>query len=218
MTTLTFAVTQAYAIPYNVETYKMLMSHNVLSTRLNAAFIHGLGDLLHCKVETVQLDDMLKTAIAKTEAFWTKSESFTKFVQKDASTFVLSGALDNKDRIKKIELTWRKFFNRWGYKADFVYDETQTRCKLTVTYSHTLQPEIEVEDEIEVKEYESSLKLGSFSISMIEFEGQKLLKIVDTGTNLTIGTARAESVLDYGLLIQLIELATHNAANLKVVK
>ena len=94
MTTLTFAVTQAYAIPYNVETYKTLMANNVLSTRLNVSFIYGLGDLLHCKVETVQLDEMLKAAIAKTEAFWTKSETFAKFVQKDANSFILSGALD----------------------------------------------------------------------------------------------------------------------------
>lgn len=215
MTTLTFAVTQAYAIPYNVETYKTLMANNVLSTRLNVSFIYGLGDLLHCKVETVQLDEMLKAAIAKTEAFWTKSETFAKFVQKDANSFILSGALDNKERIKKIEITWRKFFNRWGYKADFVYDETQTRCKLTVSYAHTMQPEIEIEEEIRVKECQGSLKLGVYVISMIEFEGQKLLKIVESSTNTTIGTARAESVLDNGLIAQLISLSSTNEAALK---
>lgn len=215
MTTLTFAVTQAYAIPYNVETYKTLMANNVLSTRLNVSFIYGLGDLLHCKVETVQLDEMLKAAIAKTEAFWTKSETFAKFVQKDANSFILSGALDNKERIKKIEITWRKFFNRWGYKADFVYDETQTRCKLTVSYAHTMQPEIEIEKEISVKECQGSLKLGVYVISMIEFEGQKLLKIVESSTNTTIGTARAELVLDNGLIAQLISLSSANEAALK---
>lgn len=215
MTTLTFAVTQAYAIPYNVETYKTLMANNVLSTRLNVSYIYGLGDLLHCKVETVQLDEMLKAAIAKTEAFWTKSETFAKFVQKDANSFILSGALDNKERIKKIEITWRKFFNRWGYKADFVYDETQTRCKLTVSYAHTMQPEIEIEEEISVKECQGSLKLGVYVISMIEFEGQKLLRIVESSTNTTIGTARAESVLDNGLIAQLISLSSTNEAALK---
>ena len=50
---------------------------------------------------------------------------------------------------------------------------------------------------------------------MIEFEGQKLLKIVESSTNTTIGTARAESVLDNGFIAQLISLSSTNEAALK---
>lgn len=212
---LEFAVTDNYAVPYDLDTYSFLRSKGIFSTKLRESYLDSISDLFKVKIKRYSLEDILQKAIDKTVAFWSnKADGFAKLDVKSANSFVIYGTLNefNKELLRKIEQTWKKFFVRWGFHFDVLYDETPTRCKITFNYEFLNQPEIEVEEETAHEEVDLDQRLtinGILELKLVEFEGKQYIQVKDLAAdriyyNLTC------NVHDYGLLPKLINLASMN--------
>lgn len=207
MKELTFAVIDKYAIPYDLETYTFCANRGVCATKIFANFLPTLADLFSVKIQTVSLKEMVADAVRKTEKFWTSTESFAKLVIKSQSCFVLTGALDQKERLKKIEATWRKFFVRWGFKSEFAYDETQTRCKMTISYEPTQVPDLQIEDEIKTEATGQAMQIGNmiFKLAKIDQQDMLLVSSADKPEHILASTPfdKTTDAKDQGLLVLL---------------
>ena len=213
--TLNFAVADSYAIPYDLETYCFLCSKGIYSTKLQEAYLVSLSVLFKVNIVKHQLTDLVLNAIEKTKNYITASaDGFSKVEIKSNSSFIVYSALNesNKELFRKIEQTWKKFFVRWGYHFDVLYDETATRCKLTFNYEFKNQPEIEIEEDSahEEADLERSLVIdGVLELKLISFEGKTYIQVKDRSTD-KIYYNLSCNVRDYGLLPKLINLASMN--------
>lgn len=206
---LKFAVSDSSAIPYDLDTYQFLCSHSIFSTKFNINYLPCIQDLFKCKITQIELKKIFDEALAKTESYWLKTDSTAKLVIKDKDCFVLSGLLNdaNKEKLKKIETAWKNFFNRWGYHSSLMYDETQTRCKMTIMFEFSSQPEIQLEEDPVFAVSDQKLLLGNvLEISLAEFEGNQYIHIEDTFAKRTLYNLQVK-VKDSGMIAKLIDLA-----------
>lgn len=212
-TILNFAVKDGYAIPYDLETYSFLCSKGIYSTKIKEAYLASLTDLFKVETTKVNLKDLVDEAIAKTEKYWSnKAEGTAKVDIKSSNSFVVYGSLNesNKELLRKIEQTWKKFFVRWGFHFDVLYDETPTRCKITFNYEFLNQPEIEVEAENTHEEIDLEQRLtinGILELKLVEFEGKQYIQVKDLAADRIYYNLNC-NVHDYGLLPKLINFAT----------
>lgn len=212
---LEFAVTDSYAVPYDLDTYSFLRSKGIYSTKLRESYLDSLSDLFKVEVTKTDLKDLVDEAISKTEKYWSnKAEGTAKVEIKSANSFVIFGTLNeaNKELLRKIEQTWKKFFVRWGFHFDVLYDETPTRCKITFNYEFLNQPEIEVEEESIHEEVDLDQRLtinGILELKLIEFEDKNYIQVRDMSTDKTLYNLDC-NVRDYGLLPKLINFSSMN--------
>ena len=211
---LSFAISDSSAIPYDLDTYQFLCSHSIFSTKFNINYLPSLKDLFNCSIKQIPFQSIFDNAMKKTEAFWL-SEPSSKLVVKDKECFVLTASLSesNKERMKKVETAWRNFFARWGYHSSFMYDETQTKCKITVRHEHTSQPEIKVAEELKQVKSDAKLLLGGvLELSIMDYDGQSYIHIEDIFSKKTLYNLHVKAQ-DSGLLARLIDIANASSKN-----
>lgn len=207
---LNFAVSDSSAIPYDLDTYQFLCSHSIFSTKINVNYLPSIGDLFGCSIKQIPLQKVFDTAMKKTQSFWTSPEdTVSKILFKDKDCFVLVAALskENKEKLKKIETAWRNFFTRWGYHSSFMYDETQTRCKMTIRYEFSSQPEIKIAEEVEQHKTDAKMILGGvLEVSIMEYDGKEYIHIEDTFAKKTLYNLHL-NVIDSGMIAKLVDIA-----------
>lgn len=207
---LNFAVSDSSAIPYDLDTYRFLCSHSIFSTKINVNYLPSIGDLFGYSIKQIPLQKVFDTAMKKTQSFWINPEDNTfKITFKDKDCFVLVGSLskESKEKLKKIETAWRNFFARWGYHSSFMYDETQTRCKMTIRYEFSSQPEIKIAEEPEQQKLDVKMILGGvLEVSIMKYDDKEYIHIEDAFAKKTLYNLRL-SVVDSGMIAKLIDIA-----------
>ena len=210
---LEFAVTDSYAVPYDLDTYSFLRSKGIYSTKLRESYLDSLSDLFKVKIKRYSLEDILQKAIDKTVAFWSnKADGFAKLDIKSSDSFVIYGALNevNKELLRKIEQTWKTFFVRWGFHFDVIYDETPTRCKITFTYDFINQPEIKISDENVEEDLGQCLSIdGILQLKLIKYEGKTYIQVRDKALNKSYYNLQC-NVHDTGMIAKLVDFASRN--------
>lgn len=139
-----------YLIPYTPEDYIFLAKKSIRTTRVSKNFLPTLKYICQgTEVEEILWKDIFLKAIDKTKNFWIKRDKCTFGYEKD--NFKLSGPKteENKKALSNIEISWRKFFNRWGLNSEFLFSETTTKVTLSVIFefSEDRMPEISLEGE-----------------------------------------------------------------------
>lgn len=167
-------------VPYSSGDYEILAKSGIKTTRVNYAFLPTLKYIFP-KMEIVEIpwNDVYNKAIKKTQSFWMSDASKKRKMGSNQNSLVFTAPNDesNKKSLKKLESSWRKFFNRWGFSSDIVYSEGN-RIKLAITFlqSPNYKPEIPLTEEIDdIQPAILELPFVRFKLSL----GEKYIEITE---------------------------------------